>query len=415
MNCTRDRHKKMRCLSLFCLLCVIVAASALPPYSDFSDEGAGFYGTTPAGDTSDTLSGVRIGMLGPESGSAGSHLRNGAALAITEANAEGGFRGERPLTVVMRSDEGPWGVAAKQVVKLTYEDGVCAIIGSLDGHRAHLAELITAKAWIPYITPAAADLSIDYANVPWVFRCMPDDGSQAERLTDYAGDQGFLRAVAITGGIRESRVGWRRLQHAVARSPVQWVLHAEYDPNHPAAVVPGVLRHVDVDPCDVFFVWGYPDEVRTIVRRLRDGGNWAPVLLPSLCSTPEFASSAVGLGRIVVAAPFDLSRKDSTHSSFSRRYGAAYGTVPSPVAAYSYDAARMLVKAVREAGADRAGIRRCLATMTHQGVTGEMSFNGLGGNESTPVLMSLVDGQWIRVEELSERARRPGNINRRPP
>ena len=43
-------------------------------------------------------------------------------------------------------------------------------------------ELVAAKAWVPVVSPTASDLSIDYANVPWMFRVMPSDGAQAKAL-----------------------------------------------------------------------------------------------------------------------------------------------------------------------------------------------------------------------------------------
>ena len=111
-------------------------------------------------------------MLAPARREAGERLREGIALAVDEANARGGLAG-LPFETVYRADDGPWGRGASQVTALAYEDSTWVIVGGLEGGDAHLAELVAAKLWIPVVTPTAGDLSIDYANVPWVFRCFP--------------------------------------------------------------------------------------------------------------------------------------------------------------------------------------------------------------------------------------------------
>ena len=91
-----------------------------------------------------------------------------------------------PYEMAFRPDDGFWGVVASRVVDLAYEDKVWTMIGGLDGQRTHIAELIVAKAWVPVVSPWTSDTSVDYANVPWVFRCAPADSSQVDALVAYA-------------------------------------------------------------------------------------------------------------------------------------------------------------------------------------------------------------------------------------
>lgn len=389
-------RRMLPCIAMLVLLWPILYDSALGqtvPYRVLSDAGAGFFGCGREYQAPDTITTVRIGLTGPERTKEGRHLWYGVALAVEESNSRGGYRGI-PFEVVFRPDDGPWGVAAKQVVHMTYEDEVWAIIGALDGHHAHLAELIAAKAWIPVITPCAADLTIDYANVPWVFRCAPDDGRQALALVRYAGQHGYERLIVLTEGDRESRTGWERLRDASRREGRRFAMHVEYDPHNPASVVPR-LQSITAD---AYIIWGQPDGVLPLIKAMRERGIAVPVLGPALLATPEFAGEARALGDIVVAAPYDMSREDHELKDFFRRYTEYAGMAPSPVALYAYDAARMIQSAVERAGLNRTRIRDELSGMSFDGLVGEIRFNDLGGNPAEPVLMALRMGEWVKVE-----------------
>jgi branched-chain amino acid transport system substrate-binding protein len=369
------------------------ASGQTVPYRVLSEAGAGFFGYGREYPEPDALSTVRIGLTGPAKTKEGRHLRYGVALAVEEANSRGGYHGI-PFEVVFRPDDGPWGIAAKQVVHLTYEDEVWTILGALDGHHAHLAELIAAKAWIPVITPCASDLTIDYANVPWVFRCAPDDGRQARALVRYARQQQYERIIVLTEGDRESRIGWERLRDAVRHEQHHFAMHIEYDPYSPTAVVPR-LHNMNAD---AFIIWGNPEGVLPLINAIRERGIATPVLGPALLATPEFAEEARGLGDIVVAAPYDMSRENHELRDFYRRYTEYAGMSPSPVALYAYDATRMIQNAVEKAGLNRARIRDELAGMSFDGLVGKIHFNDLGGNPTEPVLMTLRLGKWVKVE-----------------
>jgi ABC-type branched-subunit amino acid transport system substrate-binding protein len=377
-------------------LCLSPAGSALgqtPPYRTLSEDGAGFFGHGRESQDPDSLSAVRIGLTGPGKTVDGLHLQYGAALAIEDANRRGGYRGV-PYEVIFRPDDGPWGTAAKQVVQLTYEDDVWAILGSLDGQHAHLAELIAAKAWIPVVTPWASDRTVDYANVPWVFRCAPDDGRQALALIRHASQQGYKHTIVLSEGDRESRTGWERLRDAARWERHHFTLHIEYDPYNPTAILPRLERVT----ADAFIIWGKAQGALSLIRDIRKLGITAPVLGPILLATPEFANGAHELGDIVVVAPYHLNEDSSERRAFYERYMDKTGMPPSPVALYAYDATRLIQAAIENAGLNRARIRDELARTSFDGLVGNIHFDTLGGNPAEPELMTLRLGEWISLE-----------------
>ena len=375
-----------------------------PPstYRDLSASDTGFHG--PGRELPDPtgLTSVRIGVLAPGRTEAGERLREGVALAVEEANARGGYRG-LPYEVVFRADDGPWGMGAKQVTALAYEDSTWVIVGGLEGGDAHLAELVVAKLWVPVVTPTAGDLSIDYANVPWVFRCFPSDDRQARLLLGWAAAHGCARVVVFAEDDREGLTGTRRLSEAAESGPVELVGPRAFRPH---------LAGEAVDPAelaaaDAAVVWARPDAAITMLREIRRSGFVGPVLAPASFLSAAVESSgetwgsteSEGAGEIVVAAALDPGRTDSAWLDFASRYRRHYGRSPDAVSLFSYDAACLTLAAIERAGLNRARIRDELADTAHEGIAGMFRFDGLGGASLEPVLVTRQGGSWVRAAD----------------
>lgn len=363
---------------LCCLLLGLGIARA-EPYRDLSAAGAAFNGPGRELPGPDTLSAVRLGLLGPAQSAAGQELQLGVRAAVEEANAAGQGL---PFVVIFRPDDGPWGVVASQVVRLAQEDQVWAVIAGLDGERAHAAELVAAKLWVPVLSPAAGDRTIDYANVPWMFRCLPDDRAQADTLARLCVRQGWQRLGVATEATRDGRIAAERLQEAVRACSLSLVLQVEYAPADPEAAALCLARA----GAQALIIWGRPATALPLLIHLRQDGCVLPALGPALLALPEVAARGEVLGELIVAAPADLSVPAPP----------ALGDQPSYIALFAYDTTQLLIAALRRSGLNRARLRDELSGLTHTGLTGPFSFNSLGGRREGPVLMVARQGRWVR-------------------
>jgi len=371
------------------LLALVGPRAAAAPYQDLRHRGARFHGPGVEAEPPDTLSAVRLGLTDPERSDEGRQLRQGVELAVREANAAGGYRG-LPYRVVFRPDDGAWSVVAAQVVRLAHEDEAWAVIAALDGERAHAAELVAAKLWTPVITPGAADLTIDYANVPWVFRLMPSDRRQADLLLDAARRRGIRRLVLVTAGTRDGSLANARLHEAARAAGVAVALQVQFDPYDPEPVV---ARLVAAAP-EALVIWGAAAPVALLVRALRAAGVAAPVFVPSQAVAASVAAGGRAMEPVLGAAPFDLLSDRPEVARFRGSFRQATGQEPTHIAAYGYDAARLIVSAIEAVGLNRVRICNWLLAAQGRGVTGQLGFNSLGGSEQEPVLVSLEDGRW---------------------
>ncbi len=170
-------------------------ADTLATYRHLRDSAAAFHG--PAISSSDT--GVLLGVLAPLSHVAGNELLAAVQLAVDQANGDGGIGG-RECRLLHLSDDQTWHIYFTSTNAT--DSRRMGLLRSSVGWmaRAHTAELVVAKLWVPLVSPVsptAADRSVDVANVPWVFGLIPDEIIQAQMLVQAAQVRGWtnLRVV----------------------------------------------------------------------------------------------------------------------------------------------------------------------------------------------------------------------------
>lgn len=332
------------------------------------------------------LTEFRIGWFGPDDPDDpdGGDLWLAASMAVDEANAAGGYRG-LPFRLVPAWSDVPWGTGVARLARLVYEEDVRAILGSIDGATAHLAEQVVAKARIPLLNPAATDATLHLAGVPWMFSSPPGDQRIAPVLAAALRDRGLDRWVLASGVDHDARALAGSLLARVGATgmmPVRQVSTA----GHPVSAAASIL---DAAPDAVVLIAG-PRPAGALVIALREAGFAGPLLGgPGLARRAfvEIAGPAAE-GNLVplLVDPEPFERFDAV-------FRARFGRPADAAAGHAYDAATVLIDAVRRAGPDPAAIREALAAMPPAaGVTGLIDWDPVGQNRRAVRLGVIRDG-----------------------
>jgi branched-chain amino acid transport system substrate-binding protein len=346
------------------------------------DAPAGFHGPTADPDSSlgDTAS-ITLGVIAPGERLAGQELLAAVQLIVEAANADGGVGG-RPIRIVSRTDDRPWHSAAHEVTRLILEDGAIAILGGLDGARAHAAELVVAKLWVPLISPTAADRSVDVANVPWVFRCAPDEQRQMIALVGVAYENGWQRLRLVTDDEREGRLARRALESAVdgLGIEVDTVPISDSDANLRSSSAHATILWTQRETALGWLARRPPDVVTQ------------PLLLPLHLVAPDLLAAAGDTPTWTVALPLASGTVDAVETPgawFVQAWHERFRRAPSAVAMLTADATLLLLSSIQLHGADPARLRQALATAHYAGLTGDLRFDALGGRLVKPEAMRL--------------------------
>jgi len=368
------------------LLAIVMAAasgagqeSVPKPYHDarktpLTYNGPGRDDPDPAG-----LSEVRIGYFGPADASHpdGGQIWAGASLAMEEANRQGGYRG-LPFRLVPAWSEDPWTGGVANLARITYDQQVWAIIGGIDGATTHLAEQVVAKAQLTLINPAATDRSIHTAGVPWMFSCVPGDGVLAEAIGRELRER--AKSFSVISAIdHDSRAFESRLESALARERLVPLLHAEWSGSagNPARIA----REVAGSAPEVIVVIAPARDSVHLIDAIRDTGFAGDVLTDARIACIPYKSS---LARVIYPSLGNIP------VAFREKFRSRWGRAPDYTAAHAYDAASILVAAVKNAGLNRPRIRDAVRALSpFSGVTGTIEWDAQGQNRGAVSLCPL--------------------------
>jgi branched-chain amino acid transport system substrate-binding protein len=313
---------------------------------------------------------VRLGYFGPPdpSDEAGGQIWQGVGLLIEEANRQGGYHG-LPFRLVPAWDRNPWTGGVAGLARVVYSDNVWAIIGGIDGATTHLAEQVVAKAQLTLINPAATDRSIHTASVPWMFSCAPGDHLLAEAVSQELRERGS-RFGLVSAIDHDSRAFVTQLKLAFVRDRLSTVLHLEWPggTEDPARIA----RELAVAAPDAIVVVATARDSTALIKAIREAG-FAGILLsgPSIArADPDPSLNGVlypALGGIPAA--------------FQTKFLTRYGRYPDYTAAHAYDAANIVIEAIRTAGLNRPRIRDAVQAISPvHAVTGVIEWDAQGQN-----------------------------------
>jgi branched-chain amino acid transport system substrate-binding protein len=311
-----------------------------------------------------------------------------------------------PFRLVPRWSVDPWGTGVSQLTRMVYGEQPIALIGSVDSATTHLAEQVVAKANLPLVSPIATDKSITMAGVPWMFACAPSDAAVARVLVDEIlatldGQKGRLALLIATD--HESRM--------IAREVLREFSQRQRPPDFRFDVPPGaadVTRQLsalaEARPAVVLLIAGVEDAAR-LARAVRNLS--APTAANVLASSSPilFASQSAARTRflelagaagdgirfpVLAAAPGNPTA-GAVAVRFTEAFTAARQHPPDYAALLTYDATRLLLEAIRQAGPNRSRVRTALVDLSPwQGITGVIHFDGTGQNTRTNVRMATL-------------------------
>ncbi|KPL12269.1 MAG: hypothetical protein AMS26_18330 [Bacteroides sp. SM23_62] len=330
---------------------------------------------------------IKIGLLIPDQEALAA--KHGAALAIRKANKAGG---NLHFQLVVRSTEGLWGAGSKESVSLVFEDEVVAIMGSLDGRNAHLAEQVATKTRIVFLSTWATDMTLSQAFVPWYFRCIPNDHQQAIALA-------------------------QEIYHKRKIENVATIAAENYDSRHAASTFVKVANAMHVAAPRQYLYGSSGQDSREILTALEKHDTEATVLF----GDPEFASKIIPVlkqrimnqmifGTLAITDGQKATSPDwnsleglvlvsSGHwfteegIEFQEEFHETYGYQPGAAAAYAYDGINVIIQVVRSVGADRDRIIEAFVETNHKsGITGEIQFDENGNRSGCAGLMKIRNG-----------------------
>ena len=340
---------------------------------------------------------IKIGeyasLTGKEA-SFGQQSHKGLTLAIEEINAAGGALG-RKLELFTEDNQTKPGESATAAKKLISRNKVVALIGEVASGRSLEAAPIAQAAKIPMIAPAATNPKVTQTG-NYIFRVCFIDPFQGTVMAKFAQNDLKAKRVAILFSVSNAySVGLAKFfkETFVANGGlvVSEKNFSEGDKDFRAQ-----LTAVKAANVDAIFVPSYYTEAALIARQARDLGLTVPLLGGDGWVADQLLEiGGDALNGCYYSTHFSPENQDPVVQAFVKKFKARWGANENPdaFAALGYDAAFVLVDAIKRAGTtDGPKLRDALAaTKNFAGVTGVTNIDA-NRDASKPAAIIAIKG-----------------------
>lgn len=358
---------------------------------------------TPGGDDegSAATKTVKIGVIAPLSGelsALGLGIRNGAQLAVNQANEEDKVEGWT-IELVPEDDAAKADVGAQVAAKLASDSDVAAVIGTLNSSVALQVAPILEKANIAMVSPANTGVELtgrdNLANQTRRYknytRVATTDDIQGPFAANYATNELNAKSVAI---IHDKKTYGQGLSDA---------FKGQFEKNGGKVVAaetinPGdkdfsaVLSKIKPSNPDLIYYGGEYPEASLLSSQAKQQGIKAPLMGGDGIYSGKYFETAkeAGVGDLATSVGAPTDELESARE-FVEAYNADAELSKDPFeayGAYAFDAANVIIEALAQVlpdaesldDATRTEIIEAIDGVSLDGVTGKVAFDEFGDN-----------------------------------
>jgi branched-chain amino acid transport system substrate-binding protein len=356
----------------------------------------------------------------------GQSSHKGTVLAIDEINAAGGVLG-RPFKLLYEDNRSTPGESATIVKKLISREKVVAILGEVASGRSLEAAPICQQNKVPQISPSSTNPKVTEMG-DYVFRVCFIDPFQGSVMAKFAGQSLRLNRVAILRDLRSDySIGLANVFRATFES-LGGTISADESYQQGDVDFRAPLTSIIATGPEAIFVPGYYTDVGLIARQARELGLTIPLLGGDGWDSPKLTEiGGKAMEGCYFSNHYATDDQNPVVQDFIANYKAKHNEVPDALAALGYDAARLLVHALKElqktkpeefeslgsggatsgeAKAKRLGALRSLRdilarTREFPGVTGSISLNEKRDAMKPAVVLKIQDQKFSFVERIA--------------
>jgi branched-chain amino acid transport system substrate-binding protein len=340
---------------------------------------------------------VSVGVILPLTGDGakyGATARKAIDLAFGDVNASGGIKGT-PLRAIYEDSQGKpqQGVSALQ--KLITLDHVKSVIGDLFSSVTLAMAPIAESNRVVILSPTSSAPAITKAG-DYIFRNCASDEFEGRAMAEAAVDRLGIRRVAILYTNNDYGVGIVTVfrKRFVEKGGTVVAEEAFLQGANDFRAQLTKLRSVS---SDAVYIVGYK-ELGQVLKQASELGLKRQFLSTVMFEDPEILRVAgpAADGVVYSARAYDAENTDTQTRTFVREFRERYGETPDIFAAFSYDAANILARAIRTGGADGEGIKNALyAIKDFKGVCGPASFDENGDVSQPAFLKTTRQGAFV--------------------
>lgn len=321
--------------------------------------------------------GAALPMTGGQSREGG-YFKKGYELAIKEINAGGGvllkeFGKRIPVKIILYDDKSDNTTSVQLYEKLVTEDRVHALLGGYGTPLITAHTIVPEKYRVPYINGGGATGAIYQRGMKYVFGTLSSIEKLAHTLMDWISaqqDAGSLKKPLRIALMGENTSHGKEFRQGVldkskgASARFQVVMDEPFELNLKDA--DPLLQKLKAAKADIFLADARIADYTTIHRRYTEMRLYHQIVSYGPRGTEKAARDALGAASdyIVSCNWWHKDIPSAPAKAFAEKYASTYNEPAEWFPALAYETARVLAKAMEDAGSlDKAKIRNALAKM----------------------------------------------------
>lgn len=359
-----------------------------------------------AGCGSSSSNDIRIGVLDELTGgnaTMGTSAANGAKMAIKEANAKGGVLGKQLAAVVADNKSEP-SESANAMTKLATQDKVVAVTGVFSSSNAIAASNVAEATKIPFLAVGATNpkVTVDEKSgkvKDYTFRvCFIDPFQGTVGANFVLNTLKIQKAAILVDNSSDYSKGLSAFfKDAFTKGGGSILAEEAYLQKDQDFKT--VLTKIKALNPEVIYVPGYYEEVGKIVKQARELDIHVPIIGGDGWDSPKLVevATAAALNNTYFTNHYSVDDTNPVSQTFVEAYKKEYGQAPDAMAVLGYDAANVLIDAIKRANSTEPGkIKEALAaTKDYPAITGSTTLNATHDAVKSAVIIEMKDGKQM--------------------
>jgi branched-chain amino acid transport system substrate-binding protein len=349
---------------------------------------------------------VKIGHSAPLTGPQahlGKDNENGARLAIEEASARKLEIGGAIVTfALVGEDDQADPKQGTTVAQKLIDAKVNGVVGHLNSGTTIPASKLYADAGMPQISPSATNPKYTQQGYKTAYRVMANDEQQGKVLGGYATQQLAGKKIAIIDDRTAYGQGVADEFEKAAKAGGASIVAREFTSDK-ATDFAAILTKAKSKKPDIVMYGGMDAQAGPMAQQMKKLGLKARLLMADGGCTTEFHKLAGGAAEgHYCSLPGVPLEKMPGGKAFMDKYKAKFNTEIQLYAPYAYDAANVMIDAMKRANSvEPAKYLSELPSTSFDGVTAKITFDEKGDvKDGAITLYQAKSGKWEALETI---------------
>ena len=341
---------------------------------------------------------LKIGSMSPLTGpyaADGNDIKNGVLTAIEVFQEAGGIPGYDKIELYPQDtacDPKQAVAAANKLINL----GVVGVIGAYCSSSTIPASETLAEEDIPMITPASTNEKVTERGLPYMFRMCGRDDDQSIVAGKFIKDELKAKTIFIVDDKTTYSQGLADgVRKQCEKLGIKVIAHDHV--NQGDKDFSAVLTKAKKDSPDVLYMCLQNHSSGSLMAiQARRAGLKSTIVSQDAMYHPNFISVAKDAANGIYVTFGYVDQSTPSYQKYAKLFTAKYGKIGA-YATYAYDAATVLLKAIKQAkSTDPKKIKAEIMKMDFQGASKRIKFRPNGDSGSNYIIFKIENGKYVK-------------------